>query len=359
MFRRPRVMTFVLAIVVAAFVGVFVVRNSAPIGELFGSIGSIDTTIALLGVSCSVLAMANRGMLNRAAHRAVGLEAGMGAMTHTAAVGFAAQKMVKSAGAAALTVFVRHGRRRGYNPAEVAAACVLTALASFVALGSVLIFAMGTLAATGRLTGWWFAAAIGFAIYATIVIALSVAIARRPQVAIWVWQLGQRIRRRLPRGDRTGASDAPFPDELFDAFAAARRRPAAVRQVVVHAALSKLLGAMMLATAMMASGLATTMIDALLIYAAVLAASMVTIVPGGFGTVEGSMAALLLASGATAGAAALAVGLFRLFDLWLPVLTGAAAARLKLRGRQPSPAPSDETHARTMHPSFRPIPVAA
>jgi hypothetical protein len=40
---------------------------------------------------------------------------------------------------------------------------------------------------------------------------------------------------------------------------------------------------------------------------------------------------MLIGAGATAGAAALAVALFRLFDLWLPVLTGAAVARRDTR----------------------------
>jgi uncharacterized membrane protein YbhN (UPF0104 family) len=57
----------------------------------------------------------------------------------------------------------------------------------------------------------------------------------------------------------------------------------------------------------------------------------VTIVPGGFGTVEASTAALLIGAGATAGAAAAAVALFRLFDLWVPVITGAVVARRDAR----------------------------
>jgi len=57
----------------------------------------------------------------------------------------------------------------------------------------------------------------------------------------------------------------------------------------------------------------------------------VVVVPGGIGTVEASTAALLIGAGATAGAAAVAVALFRLFDLWLPVITGAAVARRDAR----------------------------
>ena len=79
------------------------------------------------------------------------------------------------------------------------------------------------------------------------------------------------------------------------------------------------------------SVLPITAAGALVIYATALAASLLTIVPGGIGTVEASTTALLIGAGATAGAAALAVALFRLFDLWLPVLTGAAVARRDAR----------------------------
>ncbi len=323
------------AIVLAALATAFCVRNGASLGSLVEGIGAIDPAMALLGLAFSGLGMANRGMLNRAAHRAVGLDAGVGEMTHTAAVGFAAQKMVKSAGAVGLAVFVRHGHRRGRAAATVVAACVLAAAASFLALGVLLTGAIGVLAATGRLTGWWIAAAIGFSIYALLVGAFAVVVSRSRRATIWIWRRWRRVRRRLSRRPGADDHDASFPTELFDAIARARRHPDAMRLLLFHAVASKTIGASMLIAAVVAVGLPISVSGAVVIYATALAASMVAIVPGGFGAVEGSIAALLLASGATAGAATLAVALFRLFDLWLPVLTGAVAARGQLRATGP------------------------
>jgi uncharacterized membrane protein YbhN (UPF0104 family) len=320
-------MTALVVTTLGAIAASFVAHNAASARALLGSLGSIDVTIVVFGLVGAGLAIANRGMLNRSAHLAVGLDADVGPMIQTAAVGFAAQKMVKSAGAVGLSVFVRHGRRRGHAPAEVAAACVLTAAGSFVALGILLVTAIAVLAATGRLAGWWIAAAIGFALYAAVVAAGVLAIARSRRTATWMWERAQRVRRYLPGGDRTGASDAAFPVGLFTALSMARRRPDALRLVVLHALASKALGALMLTAAVRAAGLPVGVPAALVIYATALAASMVTIVPGGFGAVEGSMLAMLLAAGATPGPAALAVALFRLFDLWLPVIAGAAIAR--------------------------------
>lgn len=329
--QRRRVMTMLVAAVIAAFAVAFVAANGASAAGVVRHAGSIDITLALVGVCCSALAMGNRGLLNHAAHRAVGIDAGVGAMTHTAAVGFAAQKMIKSAGAVGLAVFVRHGKRRGHAPCAVAAACLLTASASFIAMGVLLAVALIVLAVTGQLTGWWLAAGVAFAAYALVLAPVAVLIVRDRRAAYWAWRGGQRLRRLIPWGKHRHQPDAQFPTALLDAVADARTRPQAMRKLMLHAVLSKLLGALALAAAIAAVGLPISAAGALIIYATALAASLLTIVPGGIGTVEASTTALLIGAGATAGAAALAVALFRLFDLWLPVLTGAAVARRDAR----------------------------
>ena len=329
--ERRRVVTMLGATAVAVFAVAFVVTNGGSAASLVRGAGSIDLTLALVGLCCSALAMGNRGLLNRAAHRAVGIDAGVGAMTHTAAVGFAAQKMIKSAGAVGLAVFVRHGKRRGHAPCAVAAACLLTASASFVAMGVLLGAALVVLAVTGQLTGWWLAAGIAFAVYALVLAPAAILVVRDRRAAHWAWRGGQRARRLIPWGTHRERPDAQFPTALLDAVADARTRPQAMRKLMLHAVLSKLLGALALAAAIAAVGLPISAAGALIIYATALAASLLTIVPGGIGTVEASTTALLIGAGATAGAAALAVALFRLFDLWLPVLTGAAVARRDAR----------------------------
>jgi uncharacterized membrane protein YbhN (UPF0104 family) len=339
-------MTMLGVAAVAAFAVAFAIGNGDSVRSLLRGTGSIDVTVAMVGVACSALAMGNRGLLNRAAHRAVGLDAGVGAMTHTAAVGFAAQKMIKSAGAVGLVVFLRHGKRRGHAPCAVAAACLLTASASFIAMGVLLGAALLVLAITGQLTGWWLAAGVAFAIYALVLAPIAVLIVRDRRVAHWAWRVGQRIRRRLPWCKNRVAPDAQFPTALLDAVADARTRPGAMRDLMIHAVASKVLGALALAAAITAVGLPVTAAGALVIYATALAASLLTIVPGGIGTVEASTTALLIGAGATAGAAALAVALFRLFDLWLPVLTGAAVARRDARrDRRASEAESPVAYA--------------
>src|SRR5215207_5728557 len=155
---------------------------------------------------------------------------------------------------------------------------------------------------------------------------------RSRRAAECAWRAAQRVRPALPWRRRISAVDpSPLPTDLFDAVAHARRCPPAVRRMLFHAVMSKLLGAAALAAAIAAVGLPVTAAGAVVIYATALAASLVTIVPAGFGTVEASTAALLVGAGATVGAAAAAVALFRLFDLWVPVITGAAVGRRDAR----------------------------
>lgn len=316
-----------VAIGVAIAVAFFVARHTGDAWRLARDARSLDPALAFAGLLLSGSAIVNRGLLNRAAHRAVGLHAGIGAMTQTAAVGFAAQKMVKSAGAAGLAVFVCDGRRRGHEPGAIAAACVLAAISSFVALGVLLVSAIGLLAFTGRLTGWWIAAAAGFGLYATGTSALGCAILRRRDLAVRAWSRARSGWSRIRRRPGAAPLVAAAPNAVFDALDTARTSGGALRLLLLHGIASKALGAAMLVTAVAAVGLPISPIAAVIVYATALGASMVTIVPGGVGPVEGSATALLVASGAPVASAALAVLVFRCLDLLVPVVVGAVAAR--------------------------------
>lgn len=331
--RSPWLVALLGVLAIAA--AFFVARHASEARRLADQAGSLDLRFAAVGMLLSVSAIANRGLLNRAAHRAVGLDTGTGAMTRTAAVGFTAQKMVKSAGAAGLAVFVRDGRRRGHEPGAVAAACVLTAVSSFVALGILLVSAIAVLVLTDRMTGWWIAAVTGFGLYTVVVVAIGFAVVRNRTVAVRLWSWGQRTWCRL-----TGRSPArqtqAVPDHLFDALDRALTHRGALGSLLLHGVASKALGALMLIAALSSVGVPVSASGAVVVYATALGASMVTIVPGGVGTVEGSTAALLVASGASLAAATLAVVLFRFFDLLVPVCIGAVAAR---RRDEPAPTP--------------------
>jgi uncharacterized membrane protein YbhN (UPF0104 family) len=329
-FRNSAIRNLLIAATLIGFALVFLRSQLAPAGDLVGRLSSVDPRLAVMGLAVSSAAIVNRGMINRAAHAAVGLDVGVGEMTRTSAVAFAAQKFMKSAGAVGLAVFVRHGRRRDRAAGTVATACVLTAVGAFVGLGVVLAVTIGVLATTGRLTGWWLAAAAGFGVWSILVGVVGAALLRGRRTAAWVWTRIQRVRRWRGRL-APGAIDPPMPTAVFEALDRSRRHRGALRRLVAHCVLGKCLGAAMLFVALVAAGVTTGPTEILVVYATALAASLLSILPGGIGTVEGSTMALLVAGGADPAAAVLAIGLFRAFDLWLPLLVGAALARTEAR----------------------------
>jgi len=91
-------------------------------------------------------------------------------------------------------------------------------------------------------------------------------------------------------------------------------------------------------------GLATT----LLIYTLTIMAALVGPLPGGIGVADASLGALLIANGVSAPAAAGAVIAFRLLDLWIPLLVGAAAGAHHWRDE-----PASGRDGRPRHPVAR------
>jgi len=304
--------------------GVFLATSgAATIASVVIGLDKVILMPLLLGVGLSMGAVANRGLMAWSAHRAVGLDVDLRAITRTATVSYAANKVVRIAGASGLAVFIRDGRRRGLSDGAVTGAYTLMSVASFGALAFLLAAAIGLLALTGRLAGWWVAATIGFSLYAVALIAVAVIVVRSRRWVIRSLAAAGKLRDRLPGVPRRRVVDGNAVDDLYDSIALARRNGAVARQVLVHGFTSKLLGVLMLLVAASAAGSPISVVNALIIYAASVAASFVSIAPAGAGPVEASAAAMLLAAGLTLPATALTVALFRIFDMWLPIAVGA------------------------------------
>lgn len=334
--RRRRVQRGTLLTIVVGATAIFVATNLAIVDTFLTGVTEVHLMPALAGVVISVVAICNRGFLIRAAHEAQELDSCPVAMTRTAAVGFTANKIVKSAGASGLAVFLRNGRRHGYAAPRVVTACLLAAAGSFLALGVLLAATIVVLAVDGRLTGWWIAASIGFGIYTLATILLAIVLTRSRSTVRRIADIALRIRARVSRGPSPEPDGSDFADELYDAIRTALRQPACLSRVLAHAVVSKALGALMLMSAATAAGFPISAKTALVIYATTLGASLVAFVPGGIGIVEASTTALLIAAGAAVPAAALIVALFRIFDIWLPVSAGLLLGRGELRHSPPN-----------------------
>lgn len=325
---RRLVARFLFLTFVMVMAGLFLVTNAAMVGTAMAGLGDASLAPVFVGVLLSFVAMANRGLLNRAAHRAVGLEADAASLTRTSTVGYAASKVVKSGGASGLAVFVRHGRRRGHPGCTVTASCVIVSALTFAALGVLMAANITVLGIHGRLSGWWLAAGAGFAAYSVGVLFLCRTAMRRSRAqALWARSRAilSRVRRRPLDPEGSGL------DAVYDALAVARHNRRWLGRALGHALLSKGLGLAMLLAAALAGGLPLSITDALLVYTTALTASFLSIVPSGIGVVEATTGAMLVGAGAPVAMAIVIVALFRIFDLWLPVATGAILGRHDLK----------------------------
>ncbi len=301
----------------------FAFANAVTIRTVLAGMSHISPAPLGAGLAISLAAIVNRGGLNRAAHNAAGLPAEPLTMNRPSAIGFAANKIVRFGGLAGAAVFVRHGATKAYPKGSVIAACLLASLASLAALGVLLATTIALLSFSGSLSGWWLVGAAGFGAYAFVITAAVALVVVRRDLAERLWASLTAATNRLtkrPLEPGTAVND------LADALAAARSNRRWSRRALGHAIGSKALGAAMLLCAAAAVGAPLGLRGAIIIYATALTASMASIVPAGVGVVEASTGALLVSSGASLGIAALAVALFRVFDLWIPVATGAVMA---------------------------------
>jgi uncharacterized protein (TIRG00374 family) len=103
-----------------------------------------------------------------------------------------------------------------------------------------------------------------------------------------------------------------------------RTNPRVGVPVLASACVAKLAGLLTLMLVIVGLGLGLDPISIAVIFVLGLAAAMVGPLPGGIGTTEASLSALLATVGVAGGAAAGAVIIFRLFDFWIPTVLGFA-----------------------------------
>lgn len=208
-------------------------------------------------------------------------------------------------------------------------ACVLSAAASFAALAVIVLASFVLLAALGRLTAPWAVAAGVFGVYVTGLVAAAVLAARAPALVARPVGALMALPRRILRRHRSTRTD--HGATVIEQIGELRGTILTARTVYWYALESKLYGTAMLMAAVAAAGHDIDPVTGLIVYTTILLTSLVAFVPGGIGIVEASGAAMLVGIGMPLPAALLAVTLFRVFDVWLPVVTGFALGREELR----------------------------
>ncbi len=237
----------------------------------------------------------------------------------------------KSGGMAGALRFAADARRRGQSAQCTTAGCVLTELATHLGFTAVLLVAIPFAVVGAHLTG---ADVVAVAIYLVLTAALLVAViaAARSERAIQrVTDVIEKITNLLRRIGRHPNAGRPArnqsADDLHLAIATARRDRDALGPMVVHALMWPLIGAALLGSACAAVGAHVSPVTVLITYCLATTFSIIGFLPGGLVFAEVSLGATMHGFGVDGGHAVAVIALYRLFDLWIPLIAGAVTLR--------------------------------
>jgi uncharacterized protein (TIRG00374 family) len=311
--------------IVAVFAAVFVVQHHEDIPDAWSVMRTASPSWLTLAALFAVAWLVNYGLLHSAAQRAAGLPTRVFAVTAPAIAANFLNMITKSGGMAGLAMLLADGRRRGNPRGPVVAAYLLAAALVEMAFGATLVGAMILVWVSDRLTGAEIVASIVFALYLGVRVGILVVAWRSRhslrQLFVLPGRVAAWLRRRphQPSGHRAA-------DDLHEAMALVRRAPARSLPTVAHSVVVALLGVLTLWAVVAAVGAGHSLIVALVGYAVTVLFTIVGFLPSGVGFVEVSLGAVLVSFGADGPQAAAVVVLYRIFQLWLPVVVGALLA---------------------------------
>jgi uncharacterized protein (TIRG00374 family) len=285
------------------------------------ALGRLDFRWFVLAICCEFVSLAAFGLSRRRLLRADGHRAGFGSVM---AITYAANSLsmaVPFAGTELAAVFsYRQFRRRGLDPALTGWALGVSAIASSSALALILV--AGALAGGAPLaTLAGFAEAAIFGVPAvTVLLAL-----RYPRARVAANRMLARALRLAARLARRPGIDPAALDEFLARLASIRLSWPRYLEVFGLAVLNWLADCACFACAIRAAGSVVPWHGLILAYGAGAAAGSTGLTPGGFGLVEVTLTAALVAAGLTTGRALTAMFTYRLVNFWLILIGGGIA----------------------------------
>ncbi len=241
----------------------------------------------------------------------------------------------KSGGVAGALRFATDARRHGQSAPCAGAGCLLAELFTHLGFTSMLALVVPLAWGRGQLSGTDVGGVTVYVAVTVGLVALAVAAVRSDRSIDRLAGAAGRVRRRLTRRRRAdlGTRGSTLAvEELRLAIGAARGNARALRRAGVHALAWPSLGALLLAAACAAVGVHLAPLAVLVTYCLTTTFAIVGFLPGGIGFAEVSMGATLHSLGVDAGHTVAAVAVYRMFDLWLPLVLGAVALRVGRTG---------------------------
>ena len=328
--RQRRWLRIVVAVLAAGAIVWVVVASRHTLGESLTALGNLDFRWFALAIVCEAVSLTAFGLSRRRLLRADGHQAGFASVMAITYAGNALAMSIPFAGAQLAAVFsYQQFRRRGLDPALTGWALGISAIASSSALALILI--AGAFAGGAPLvTVAGFAGAAVFALPAlTVLLALRYPRARETanKALASLIPLARRVLRKP-------GLDPAVLDEFLTRLASIRLRWPQYVEVFGLAAVNWLADCACLACAIHATGAPIPWRGLVLAYGAGAAVGSTGVTPGGFGLVEVTLTAALVAVGLTTGRALTAVLAYRLINFWLILLGGGISILVLSRARE-------------------------
>jgi uncharacterized protein (TIRG00374 family) len=320
----------VVAILAAGAVTWVIVAGRHTLIQSLASLRHLDVGWFMLAVLCECVSLSAFGLSRRRLLRADGHQADFGSVMAITYAGNALSMSVPFAGAQLAAVFsYRQFRRRGLDPALTGWALGISAVASSLALALILIAgALAGGAPLATLAGFAGAAVFGLPAL-TVLLAL-----RYPRARAVANQVLAHLVRQARRVVRKPGIDPAALDEFLTRLASIKLRWPRYAEVFGLAVVNWLADCACLACAIRATGAPVPWHGLILAYGAGAAAGSTGVTPGGFGLVEVTLTAGLVAAGMTASQALTAVLAYRLVNFWLILLGGGMAMIVLTRARE-------------------------
>jgi uncharacterized membrane protein YbhN (UPF0104 family) len=328
--RRRRWPRVVVAILAAGAVTWVIVAGRHTLVQSLASLRHLDVGWLMLAVLCECVSLSAFGLSRRRLLRADGHQADFGSVMAITYAGNALSMSVPFAGAQLAAVFsYRQFRRRGLDPALTGWALGISAVASSLALALILL--AGALAGGAPLAT--LAGFAGAAVFGLPALAVLLAL-RYPRARAVANQVLAYLIRQARRVVRKPGIDPGALDEFLTRLASIKLGWPRYAEVFGLAVVNWLADCACLACAIRATGAPVPWHGLILAYGAGAAAGSTGVTPGGFGLVEVTLTAALVAAGMTASRALTAVLAYRLVNFWLILLGGGVAMIVLTRARE-------------------------
>lgn len=301
----------------------FVTAHRSEIPQAWHAARHADGVWLGVAAFATVCWLVNLAAFHATAQRAVGLHPTVTVGRASTAANFL-NLVTKSGGMAGATAMVAEGRKSGSSTAPVIAAYLAVVVVGEWAFTAALAASLVVMWNDRVLGGAEVVASVLFAGLVVVKLVAVVAALRSRQALRRVYSLPQRVLRRIRHGAGGGADPVRAADEFADAVDLLRGHRRALPPLALHGLAVEVLGAAQLWAVLRALGYGSFTI-ALPTYCVGVLFAIIGFLPAGLGFVEASMTATLVSFGVPGTTAATATVLYRVCELWLPLLLGGTA----------------------------------